>query len=110
MPSAARHVPRAEPGTPRVHETSLRGPTVCRCGTHLAPGVALFEVDGVPASAVEIFEGRVFCSVRCIRAFCLESLETVDSLDTSKSKAVVSDLHEFYQGLAETFAKILLAS
>ena len=50
----------------------------------------------------------MFCSVKCIRAFCLESLETLDGLDTKQSKTVVTDIHELYQGLAESFAKILL--
>ncbi|MFZ0830053.1 MAG: hypothetical protein WCB18_07945 [Thermoplasmata archaeon] len=110
MSFAARHVPRAEPGTPVILESALREPTLCRCGTHLRSGVPLFIVEGVPASAREVFEGRVFCSVKCIRAFCLESLETLDGLDTKESKTVVTDLHDLYQGLAESFARILLGT
>jgi hypothetical protein len=67
-------------------------------------------VDGLPAPDRAIFDNRVFCSVRCLRAFCLESLEALDALDTNESKTIVTDLHEVYQSLAENFANILLNS
>jgi hypothetical protein len=58
-------------------------------------------------STEDLFRDQVFCSVTCLRAFCLETLEILDALDTPGSGAVVSDLHELYQGLAETLATIL---
>ncbi len=45
--------------------------------------------------------------MRCLRAFSLESLETLDGLDTPEARDVVSDLHELYQAMAQTFAQIL---
>ena len=57
-----------------------------------------------------IFEDRTFCSVKCIRAFCLESLEELDALDTVESEKIVTDLHQVYRGLAETFANIVLST
>jgi len=65
------------------------------------------RVDGLPESAAELFRDRSFCSVRCLRAFCLESLETLDSLDTRQARDVVTDLHELYQAMAQAFAQIL---
>ncbi len=94
-------------GAPAIFETSGREAFVCRCGTHLAPGDPLFLVEGVPADVREVFEGRAFCSVRCIRAFCLEALEALEALDTPKSRAVVTDLHDLYQALAMAFVQIL---
>lgn len=105
-----RSVARGDPGQPNVREFYLRETASCRCGSHLGAGDSGFEVLGVPSSGREIFDGRTFCSVRCIRAFCLESLEALDVLDTPRSRSVVTDLHDVYQGLAEAFAKILLSS
>ncbi|HTT45051.1 MAG TPA: hypothetical protein VMH38_03420 [Thermoplasmata archaeon] len=60
----------------------------------------------VPPSLEDLFRGGVFCSVRCIRAFCLEILEMLEALDTPNSKAMVTDLREVHRELAETLATI----
>ncbi|MGA7860547.1 MAG: hypothetical protein WCB19_01650 [Thermoplasmata archaeon] len=67
----------------------------------------MVRVESLPESAAELFRDRSFCSVRCLRAFSLESLETLDGLDTPEARDVVSDLHELYQAMAQTFAQIL---
>jgi hypothetical protein len=81
-------------------------PVQCRCGIHITPGGVVFGVTTTSPYSGDLFRDRVFCSVECIRAFCLESLETLEALDTPTSKAVVSDLHELYRGVAETLAAL----
>jgi hypothetical protein len=54
-----------------------------------------------------MFRDAVFCSPKCIRAFCLESLEMLDSLDTPDAKATVTDLHELTVEVATTLVSIL---
>jgi len=66
----------------------------------------VFGVTCIPPSLEDLFRGGVFCSVRCIRAFCLESLEILDALDTPNSKSMVTDLTEVHRELAETLATI----
>jgi len=92
----------------RIRTAPVKEPAVCRCGLRLAAGTHAVVLEDIPVSGRPIFENRTFCSVRCVRAFCLEALEALDALDTKESKALVSDIHEVYQALAEAFAKILL--
>jgi hypothetical protein len=91
----------------RVHEVPSPGPAVCRCGTHIPAGAPSLHVSNLPGSAEELFHERSFCTVRCLRAFCLETLETLDPLDTPEAQAVVSDLHALHQAVATAFAEIL---
>jgi hypothetical protein len=67
----------------------------------------VFGVTTVSLSSEDLFRDQVFCSVRCIGAFCLESLEVLDLLDTPRSRAVVSDLHELHREVSETLASVL---
>jgi hypothetical protein len=67
----------------------------------------VFRVAPVPDSAQSLFRDQLFCSSGCIRAFLLESLETVDALETPTSNEIVRDLHDLYRGLAETLVSIL---
>lgn len=92
-----------------VHVSASPNPTrvVCRCGTQIPRGGQVIRVEGLPDGAAELFADRAFCSPRCLRAFGLESLETLDGLDTPAARAVVTDLHELYRGLAKAFAQIL---
>jgi len=82
-------------------------PGTCRCGARMLPGAT--EVRVVPDSPASelLFQNQVFCSLRCLRAFCLESIETLDALDTPSSADVVTDLHELYRGVAQAFAETL---
>jgi len=66
----------------------------------------VFGITFVPSSLKDLFRGGVFCSVRCIRAFCLETLEMVEALDTPNSKMMVTDLHEVHRELSETLAML----
>jgi hypothetical protein len=79
----------------------------CRCGARVPRGGEVVGISSVPASLESVFRGAIFCSPKCARAFCLESLEVLDSLDTPASKAMVSDLHELYVGIARTLVMIL---
>jgi len=78
----------------------------CRCGVRIPSHRAVYGIAPVPASAQSLFRDERFCSSKCIRAFLLESLETVAGLDTPESKRMVSDLHDLYRGLAEILASV----
>ena len=78
----------------------------CRCGTRIPVGGTLFGLNFVPPSLEDLFRGGVFCSAECIRAFCLESLEILEALDTPNSKSMVTDLHEVHRELEKTLAAI----
>jgi len=78
----------------------------CRCGTRIPAGGTVFGVTVVPPSLEDLFRGGVFCSVECIRAFCLETLEILQALDTPNSKSMVTDLREVHRELEETLATI----
>lgn len=67
----------------------------------------MFGVTTVSPASRDLFRDRVFCSVRCIGAFCLESLEVLDQLDTPNARAVVSDLHELHHEVSETLSSVL---
>lgn len=79
----------------------------CRCGVDVAVGEPTFRVVPLSPASELLFRDQVFCSTGCIRNFCLESLETLDALDTPDSVAVVRDVHELYRDVAETYAAML---
>jgi hypothetical protein len=79
----------------------------CRCGVHIVPGAKVLRVESTGSISEGLFGGQVFCSRRCIRQFCLESMETLDALDTPTSTAIVTDVHELYSGVVELFAATL---
>jgi hypothetical protein len=81
-------------------------PVKCRCGTHVPPGEEIVSLSTVPRSLASIFRGGVFCSPKCLRAFCLETFEIVDALDTPAATAMVTDLHELYRAISSTLARI----
>ena len=85
-------------------------PEKCSCGRAIAVGEPAFRVLALSPASELLFRNQVFCSSGCLRSFCLESLETLDALDTTESAAVVKDVHDLYRGVAETFAAILGAS
>jgi len=81
---------------------SSTSPSVqCRCGTRIPAGGVVFGVTTESLSSEDLFRQRQFCSVRCIRAFCLESLETLAALDTPSSKSLISDVQECYREVSE---------
>jgi hypothetical protein len=91
----------------RVYETTSPDGAVCRCGSRIPPGGTVIRVERLPEPVAGLFAHRSFCSVRCLRAFSLETLETLDALDTTSSQELVSDLHAFHQAAAEAFGQIL---
>jgi hypothetical protein len=78
----------------------------CRCGSRIPAGGEVLHVTATESSE-PLFRHQVFCSMSCIRAFCLESLETLEALDTPASNALVTDLRAFHRGIAEMLALIL---
>lgn len=82
-------------------------PVRCRCGTRVPSGGEVVEIAALPESLEGVFGGVVFCSAKCLRAFCLESLETLDALDTPDARETVSDLHELTMEVAMTLVSIL---
>ncbi len=87
-------------------ETSLS--VKCRfCNTTIPTGGAVYTITTVPPSLEYVFRGGIFCSEKCIRGFCLESLEILDTLATLSPKAMVTDLHEPRLGATQTLVSVL---
>jgi len=80
---------------------------VCRCGNLIPPNSMAFRVVSVAPNLQPMFRGQLFCSAKCIRVLCLESLESLDAVDTVGAKATVTDLHQFYLELAQTYARLV---
>jgi hypothetical protein len=83
------------------------GPTKCWCGTRIALGAPVFRAVPAGETSEFLFRNHVFCSAKCLRSFCLVSLETLDALERPASREVVSDLHELRRELSETLTSIL---
>jgi hypothetical protein len=92
---------------PGILEEVDNRPGICRCGSPLAPGTRRLRVDGVPPRVAALFDAQRFCSGRCVRAYFLETLETLDSIYSDRTAAMVSDLHILYSAVAQTFAAML---
>jgi len=93
-----------------IHQSPSPGSATCRCGVRIPSGGTVYRISTDSSTSHALFDGQLFCSPRCIRLFLLESLETLDALDTPASRSVVTDLHELYQGVAETYAAVLGSS
>lgn len=93
-------------GDPPIFRTQTTIDVRCRCGVRIPAGGSVLGLTFVPSSLEHLFRGGVFCSVGCIRAFCLESLEILDSVDTPSSRAMVTDLAEVHRGVVEALAAI----
>lgn len=94
LPPYARDLPIFKSDTP----ISVQ----CRCGARVPRGGEVIGVTTVPTSLQSVFQGAIFCSPKCVRAFCLECLEILESIDTSDSRKMVTDLHELYLGIGQT--------
>jgi hypothetical protein len=64
----------------------------------------VFGITIVPPSLADLFRGGVFCSVNCIRAFCVDTLEKLEALDTPDSKSMVSDIQEVLSEVSDALA------
>lgn len=91
---------------PAILQSTATGPRRCRCGTWVGRGDRMYQITPDSSFSGHLFDGQVFCSGRCVRAFCLESLETMDAIDTPAATMVVSDLHDAHQELVDTLAAL----
>jgi hypothetical protein len=92
---------------PQLVSVDVVVPLKCRCGTRIESGGTAFSVTGLPVSLEDLFREVIFCSPKCARTFCLESLEMLDALDTSDARSMVSDLHDLAMEVATTLVSIL---
>jgi hypothetical protein len=79
----------------------------CRCGTALRPNDLAIALDGMPDLVLPLFEGKLFCQYRCIRAEFLELLETLDGMVEGSGEEIVLDLRPTYARLAREYASLL---
>lgn len=91
----------------RIVERVSSTDSTCRCGTQLKPGSRVREVEGLPEELQVFLRGEVFCSLRCVRAFFLETLRTLEHLDSPAAELVVTDLRAIYFKTALAFALVL---
>ena len=86
----------------RIDSVNALGTERCRCGTHVAPGARCFEVRNTSSVVTDLVGGRLFCSVRCVRAFLLEALAEVKELRSGPTP-LEAELREIYLDLSRTF-------
>ena len=94
-------------GTARLVERLAVGESACRCGTLLARGSRVLEVEGLPPEVRGLLDERTFCSPRCVRAAFLELLNSIDQLETPAAKEVVEDLGVTFAELATALGQAL---
>ena len=92
---------------PRIVLGYVAHPGTCRCGMAIPLDWVVYRVGGLPEAEMALFRDQVFCSARCLHAFCLETLETLEALDTPRSRELVSDLREFRLALSQDLATVL---
>jgi len=92
---------------PRLRRSPAAVAFECRCGTKVARGSESVGVAHLPRSLEGVFGDAAFCSTDCVRAFMLETLESLDALDTPAARAIVSGLREMYQTLAATLVSVM---
>jgi hypothetical protein len=68
----------------------------CRCGQRLPERTPCFAFEGIPAALTGLLEGQEFCSVGCVRAYLLETMEV---LEGQASPEIISDVHSVYSYL-----------
>lgn len=107
MGSTDRKDMRTRKRRPRIVTNAAVASTKCTCGTKIKPGGAAYTVTELPNPLEFIFRDRSFCSPKCIRSFCLESLETLDAIDVPSSRRMVADLHELTVEVATTLVTLL---
>lgn len=100
-------LPPENRGPPQLVERSSAQERVCRCGTRIGVRGIAIEVVGLSGALPGLFEGQAFCSLRCVRAFFLETLSILDGLDTIEGETLISDLHATYAKLASAFATLV---
>ena len=94
--------PSGGSGSPR-YELAKRvaaGGERCRCGVRIQEGALCFGFDRVPPSLAGLLEGRVFCSLRCVRAFGRDTLQV---LDVPAANSWISDAREVHATVQALF-------
>jgi len=76
----------------------------CRCGTQVRRGEPVVSLTAVPWSLQAQLLGGAFCSRRCLRAFLLETLETLDAIAPPNSVSRITDLLDLHTLVASTLA------
>ena len=87
---------------PRISPQQL----VCRCGTRLPPGSSILTVADWHPTVARLLKDQSFCSVACLRAWFLESLNELDALDTPENESLVLDLRSVFIDLVLAFADL----
>jgi hypothetical protein len=77
-----------------------------RCGVFVPADGTAFRITYAPPCLEILLRRRVFCSVACIRAICLESIEILDSLDNPDSGLIAQQLQAFSDSLVGIVAAI----
>ena len=84
----------------RIRERPSTTEGSCRCGTRIARGDRIFGISGPNPSVATLLDGRPFCSISCIRAWFLETLNELDAIDTPVNERTVVDLRSTFVDLA----------
>jgi hypothetical protein len=93
--------------TPAIHESYEPTDRTCRCGTKIRASQTAYEVRRVPPRLVRVFDGVGFCSLPCIRAYFLERLEEVDSMESADGDRLSVELRVTYDTLSAEFARLI---
>lgn len=99
-PPSPPGVSSSAPG-PELVERTAKHSSACRCGTRIPAGRQYLAIGGFAPSLRGIFDDQSFCSIGCVRAQILESI------DTPAGESQVSDLREAYLQLASALAQML---
>ena len=86
-----------------ITQWSSTAEQVCRCGTRIAPGTRVIGVVDSSPTISGMLDGLAFCSLRCIRAWFLETLNELDALATPENERIVFDLRSAFVELALAF-------
>jgi hypothetical protein len=93
---------------PRVRIEKVAPPVfdVCRCGARMFRGVPRFAVSNPPLTIRHLLNRRAFCSLRCVRAFLLESMAEIEPLDAPDAQLTLGTLREVYLDMARTVEEL----
>lgn len=77
----------------------------CPCGTVLDAGASGWVVRSNSPALASLLTSRSFCSLRCLRAFLLESMEAIDAIDIPQARTMVTDLPEAHAEIRLIYAR-----
>jgi hypothetical protein len=76
----------------------------CRCGRPIRVGEAAWRFVDPPESVASLLSEERFCSILCVRASLLESLEL---FETSAAAAVVQDVSDVLGELRRLYLRVV---